>query len=100
VTFDGRDAVDASAQSPATVLNIMTRRSAYSHALQPMDVVEQIEVAADAAEHVLVALDDGLRADALTLGALDALWLSPGDTVTLEPVAPARILSITLCPTN
>jgi environmental stress-induced protein Ves len=97
VTFDGRDAVDASAKSPATVLNIMTRRAAYTHSLQPLDVTGPVDIAAEAAEHVLIALEDGVVADTLTLGAFDALWLSPGDAVTIVSPAPARILSITLC---
>ncbi|MBC9031324.1 HutD family protein [Sphingomonas sp. JC676] len=100
VTFDGRDAVEASARSPATVLNVMTRRAVYTHSLQSLELAEPVDIAAEAAEHVLIALDDGVTTDALTLGVLDALWLSPGDTVTLAPIAPARILSITLCPTS
>jgi hypothetical protein len=100
VTFDGRDAVDASAKSPATVLNVMTRRAAYTHVLQPLELAEPVDVAAEAAEHVLIVLEDGVAAGTLTLGALDALWLSPGDTVTLAPATPARILSITLCRTS
>lgn len=82
LAFDGERPIDARVATPATVLNVMTRRGTFHHRLQRASPVGMKNAVA-----VLLLADRALEAAGTRLQPLDAIWLDPDEVTSLMQAA-------------